>query len=476
WVCIDHYRENYQAKAAQAFRDTVKALGGSFDENVGRVEMTLRSTLQAEQFYMALEKARSVYELMIWLTWKETTYNDFRQLRDTLLKTNVGVLELRCNIERSTTIDILNRSKRYDPIIDIIGHPSIQSFVFTSAPFAFFKRSNLLSRNNNFSHLRYLEIDLVALDAVGPNLKCLVANASQLTSMTLFIYWEMLTRVYNAIAEHQTCPVTFKHHKEVAMRILPPTEESRQSKVALQDLAHLFRVYGQHIEAINLTWRAFDDYALEALAEAAQSGSGLREFLMEDVYRRLGDECIKNIVSIIARSEVRDLFIDLKDEEERVVILESIPWKHIRKLKVRLERENQVIRVMKALVDSMEKVSERVQLEEFAIVCASTSDSMSVAEEELLRTFVSSASLKHLTLNISMALEQMLSVTKSIDVMRLQHFTLRTQDIASTDVQSILDSLPHATNLETIHLLNASITEEQVEQMKTKEISLLPHD
>ncbi|KAF9921092.1 hypothetical protein BGZ65_010648, partial [Modicella reniformis] len=171
WVCIDHYRENYQAKAAESFRDTVKALGGSFDENVGRVEVEVNSPLQAEQFYMALEKARSVYELKIELDW-EPTYNDFNRLRDTLLKTNVGVLELRCSPVKLITTDILNRSKRYDPIIDIMRHPSIQSFAFTNAPYEFFKRSNLLSRNDNFSHLRYLEIDLINVVAMIPNLYC----------------------------------------------------------------------------------------------------------------------------------------------------------------------------------------------------------------------------------------------------------------------------------------------------------------
>ncbi|KAF9962368.1 hypothetical protein BGZ65_009248 [Modicella reniformis] len=64
WVCIDHYRENYQTKA-KAFRDTVDALRGSFDENVGRVQIHISSKVQADQFYLALEKAKSVYELGI---------------------------------------------------------------------------------------------------------------------------------------------------------------------------------------------------------------------------------------------------------------------------------------------------------------------------------------------------------------------------------------------------------------------------
>ncbi|KAF9343335.1 hypothetical protein BGX34_006919, partial [Mortierella sp. NVP85] len=94
WVCIDHYRENYHEKAAKALRETLESLQGcSFDENIGRVEVRLHSKVMAEQFYAALEKSRSVYELRIELDW-EVTQSDFRNLRDTLVLTNVGVLEI----------------------------------------------------------------------------------------------------------------------------------------------------------------------------------------------------------------------------------------------------------------------------------------------------------------------------------------------------------------------------------------------
>jgi len=92
WVCIDHYRENYHEKAAKAFRDTMDTLGGSFDEDIGRVEVKLQSRAQAEQFYIALEKAKSAYELRVTFDndW-DTTQGDFKRLRDALAKSNVGV-------------------------------------------------------------------------------------------------------------------------------------------------------------------------------------------------------------------------------------------------------------------------------------------------------------------------------------------------------------------------------------------------
>ncbi|KAG0248291.1 hypothetical protein BGZ95_008123, partial [Linnemannia exigua] len=73
WVCIDHYRTNYQENSAKEFLRVLDDVGGSFNENVGRVEVTLWSRVLAEQFYSALGKARSVYELDIDLHWACTS-------------------------------------------------------------------------------------------------------------------------------------------------------------------------------------------------------------------------------------------------------------------------------------------------------------------------------------------------------------------------------------------------------------------
>ncbi|KAG0253038.1 hypothetical protein BGZ95_006464, partial [Linnemannia exigua] len=41
WVCMDHYRKNYNKAAAEAFRRAVDSVGGSFDENNGLVKFTI---------------------------------------------------------------------------------------------------------------------------------------------------------------------------------------------------------------------------------------------------------------------------------------------------------------------------------------------------------------------------------------------------------------------------------------------------
>ncbi|KAG0010688.1 hypothetical protein BGZ81_002607, partial [Podila clonocystis] len=85
WVCVDHYRENYNKTAAEAFRCAVDSVGGSFDENSGLVKVKLRSRMLAAKFYSALGKGMSVYELNIYLDL-EGTRSDLEALEDVLKK------------------------------------------------------------------------------------------------------------------------------------------------------------------------------------------------------------------------------------------------------------------------------------------------------------------------------------------------------------------------------------------------------
>ncbi|KAF9087394.1 hypothetical protein BGX27_002939, partial [Mortierella sp. AM989] len=156
WVCIDHYRENYSKKATEAFRRAVDLVAGSFNENIGRVVVVLQSREQAEQFYAALEQARSVHELKIKLSW-ETTYGDFKKLLDTLRNTSVGVLEFGYT-GTGPASDYVNRNKRYDPIRQIMRLPSIQLFTMASIQDDFLKRSNFNSADTDFSNLKRLVI------------------------------------------------------------------------------------------------------------------------------------------------------------------------------------------------------------------------------------------------------------------------------------------------------------------------------
>jgi hypothetical protein len=539
WVCIDHYRENYHEKEAKAFRYALEALQGRFDENIGRVEVKLLSRVQAEQFYLALEKAKSVYELKVELEW-DTTQSDFKKLRNTLPKTNVGVLELYLKQQDVPSRGILNRGQRYDPILDMMRHPSIQSFTIRG-PCDFTKRSSLLPRDYDFSNLRHLNISLDQLkeDTAGvkclieksfnlssfvlgsstgdtpislggtvgelmyaptlrrldiplyqlkddiPGLMCLVANATQLSSLALRT--DALggdngyaLQAYNAISEHRTYPIHFEEW-DFCVPQPPKASSASSSTLSMADyryLEHLLKLYSEATKEVELDSRGLvlngdklDELVVFVLAKATECelrGFGLRRA------DRLGDQFIHNIARVVAQSKLHSIVLHTNGDEGRVRILESIQWKHVQDAVIYVEPGTFETRVMKALVDGVKNVSGKVRMERFEL-WSERDDPIIVTVrqgDDFLQDFLASTSLRVLALGVDMTLEQVLSVVRSTDVSRLENMFLWTRGLDSVKVDTLLDSLQHAAKLEDLTLRGAHITVEQKERMKTKGITL----
>ncbi|KAF9208328.1 hypothetical protein BGZ49_009111 [Haplosporangium sp. Z 27] len=130
WVCLDHYRENYKDSAVKQFRDAVAVNNGTFEEATGKVSVRLSSSVVARQFYESLERAKFIQELSLVIDW-ETTLDDLRTLQDTIRKTNVAILKLDFCSTQSPSWDLFNRSRRYDPILQIMGDAKLQALYLT---------------------------------------------------------------------------------------------------------------------------------------------------------------------------------------------------------------------------------------------------------------------------------------------------------------------------------------------------------
>ncbi|KAF9924507.1 hypothetical protein BGZ67_009215 [Mortierella alpina] len=125
WVCIDHYRENYLGSEVKDFQRTLDAVGGSFDKNLGRIKVKLRSRVLAEQFFSVLGKARSVYELNIVFDWACTT-SDLEQLEVALKKsTRVSILQL--DLQQFQTSKLLPTSSQYEVLFRFPEVPSMKT-------------------------------------------------------------------------------------------------------------------------------------------------------------------------------------------------------------------------------------------------------------------------------------------------------------------------------------------------------------
>jgi hypothetical protein len=121
WVCIDHYRMNYQENSAAEFQRALDSVGGSLNENIGRVEVKLQSRELADLFFSALGKARYVYELDIGLDWACTT-SDLEALEDALKKSRVSIAQLDLQLCRTSVASKLSPTSTYRGIISRIGN------------------------------------------------------------------------------------------------------------------------------------------------------------------------------------------------------------------------------------------------------------------------------------------------------------------------------------------------------------------
>jgi hypothetical protein len=126
---------------------------------------------------------------------------------------------------------------------------------------------------------------------------------------------------------------------------------------------------------------------------------------------------------------------------------------------------------LKAIVDGIEKLSGRVEVERFELHYETPHRVLAIAQEQLLRLFIASTPLKHLHLDVLMSLEQVLFLISSANTSQLQHLAMVCKDFKCTEVEVILDRLQHATELQTLYLFGATITAEQILRMKVRGIT-----
>ncbi|KAF9349844.1 hypothetical protein BGX34_001568, partial [Mortierella sp. NVP85] len=422
------------------------------------------------------------------------------------------------------TSDRLNRNQRYDPIVGIMRHPSIQSFAIRG-PRNFSKRSSVLSRDDEFPNLRHLDVALDEWRGDISGVNCLITKSPNLSSLALgrnrgsslrqtfddlilpptlrrldipLHQWKDYTNdaayiaskawdvpsltvgaglngkdsrffleAYNAIAEHRAYPLVLKDWDFCIPP--PPPKESNQAMTPEQYVERLLHLYWK-CNNPQLNVDDLDELTADAIIKSTTNGSGYTELVLERE-GQLGDSLVNNISSIVGRSELNGIKIYTRKDEGRVRILESIQWEPLRWLWIALTPGTFETNVIRVLVDRVMKMSEKVELEMFGFGSESYSP-LILPEDDLLQAFVASMALKHLRLHAVMPFERILSLCRSTDVSRLETLELATDSIDSVKVDAILDGLQHATNLSDLRLVKAKITNEQRWRMNARGITL----
>ncbi|KAK3821020.1 MAG: hypothetical protein J3Q66DRAFT_366771 [Benniella sp.] len=126
WVCFDHFRASYGEVAIKQLQEIVTVNRGTYVKETGSIEIKLETSTQAKQFYEAMEKARCILELDITFGW-DATKDDLRQFAKVVTKANVVNLTIHGTYLKSPALNIVYRTRRFDPIMLLTSNARLQS-------------------------------------------------------------------------------------------------------------------------------------------------------------------------------------------------------------------------------------------------------------------------------------------------------------------------------------------------------------
>ncbi|KAI8597484.1 hypothetical protein EDD21DRAFT_407566 [Dissophora ornata] len=158
WVCRHHYRASYQEALTQKLCDVVKLAGGVFDEQLGSIKVTLKSSFAAAEFNEALSKAKAgVYDLDITFDW-DCSRTDLEAFEKALKMSSVSILRLGLEqFQASIISELFSTSARYEILVRIMEHPNMKMIHIVLSK-DFMKLPRLQPKRS--SHLHKLSIEM----------------------------------------------------------------------------------------------------------------------------------------------------------------------------------------------------------------------------------------------------------------------------------------------------------------------------
>ncbi|KAF8940798.1 hypothetical protein BGZ58_004712 [Dissophora ornata] len=156
WVCKDHQLGGSRRESdLQDLREFVREKG-TFDEERGKVVITIASKGQAKLFYKAVIKANCIQELDIALAW-DVTRKHLKKLAMGVRDANIVCLTIDGACFKGPISDFLNGGKRFDPIFQMTSNGRIQSLHLRN--FVKFYPRTSDSALDTAPNIRYLTIE-----------------------------------------------------------------------------------------------------------------------------------------------------------------------------------------------------------------------------------------------------------------------------------------------------------------------------
>ncbi|KAF9170373.1 hypothetical protein BGX20_009046 [Mortierella sp. AD010] len=369
WVCIDHYHENYQESTILSLKEIVVANKGTIAEEEGRVEIKLTTGSQAKRFYQAMIKAPGgVQELKITLDWN-VHLDDLRKLASAVTEAKVTHLMIDGFNFKGPARDVINRNRRYDPILQLMSNGSMRSL-------------KIINFHNFFGHItsnsismspqqRVLWIDSnikVSEKSFASNLEKIIENCPSLTELRLkplqtIAFIDLLVAKFNKTLKFEFMALKREgKDPEICMEftrqmvrsssvtlitngrsILPKTDKQQRStrprlavKINLDnwdDLLTIFHRYGWSIKELQIGG-VFDDRHAKALSDSmADFGSKLSSLLVSTTNLTQGGlDGLLQVLDCSRALEILDLVFDIQDDSSSLKRLTSLIQRHRKRL------------------------------------------------------------------------------------------------------------------------------------------------
>ncbi|KAG0314231.1 hypothetical protein BGZ99_008279 [Dissophora globulifera] len=184
WVCFDHYRANYRLSSTQFLQDVVEIHGGTFIAEIGSIEIKVPSSIIARQFYDVLIRARGIQELNITLEW-DASMDDLRALCNAVNNANVIRLTVNGAHLEGPTLDLVNRGRRFDPILQLGSNGRVQSLRLKGFEDFFLRVSNSSLVSRHWIRTFSIETEFPLKDKAMKSFQSFLEHCQALTQLEL---------------------------------------------------------------------------------------------------------------------------------------------------------------------------------------------------------------------------------------------------------------------------------------------------
>ncbi|KAF9985258.1 hypothetical protein BGZ75_003206 [Mortierella antarctica] len=470
WVCRDHYRAGYQEASYQKLHGIVNAAGGVFDEQLGKITVTIKSGIAAAQLYDAIGTSRGIHELEFTMAWDQDN-EDLVKLKDMVKKSSIVALTLDLQHKTGTkrVAFSLSGSKRYDPIWATVQLSSITAVHILNAPKDFFKQSNLV-KSQAYAGLRSIHVgdhfknwsEMTEFLRRSPNIERVLVKGygNKLASQC---FWFSHSR-----SEQHRRPLTIQfgdNADQVWFQLTFPP--GKGGFFLRQD--DFISLHGGNIEVLRLEKYMNNDLAI-VLAEATRTKSRLFNLNLNGfTFDEQGSQAIGKVIS---QSPLVQLCLEIHHEYD-FKLLATLPWDTLQTLRIDNHVRTNLLTGIETVFTGIEthlKTGKKSILDRLLYRCVGYSRDSALQLWNFVAQF---PGLSRLEVYIPLNLESWCFwIPLLLKRPKLKMLSIGNTKWTTKDVQTILDTVPARPFLKCLVLRNAPMTPRQVAMMRARGVHL----